>query len=35
MTLKEAIVMYLITAVLGLSLGKIIQLYRKKKGKYR
>lgn len=35
MTIKEAITMSLITVVIGLILGKGIQIYRKKKGTYR
>lgn len=35
MTLKESLIMVLISAIVGLSIGKVIQIYRKKKGTYR
>lgn len=34
-TFKESIIMATISVLVGLILGKVIQIYRKKKGTYR
>lgn len=34
MSIKEVFIMSLITTIVGLTLSKLIQIYRKKKGTY-